>query len=71
MRLKRIKLIILLLLIFILNGCNDKNIETNINRINFNDIKFIENYNYIKKKLKISDKAKIQNFITTVNNNYY
>ncbi|KPU27682.1 hypothetical protein TR13x_03940 [Caloranaerobacter sp. TR13] len=68
---KRIKLLLVLFLIFILTSCTVKNLETNIGQIKFNDIKFVEDYNYIKKRLKLSDNAKLQNLFLTLNNDYY
>ncbi|QIB27518.1 hypothetical protein [Caloranaerobacter azorensis] len=47
---KRIKsLLVLLLIFFILTSCMVRNLETNIKQIKFNDIKFVEDYNNIKK----------------------
>ncbi|SHH70008.1 hypothetical protein SAMN02745135_01736 [Caloranaerobacter azorensis DSM 13643] len=54
MKHKKIKsLLVLLLIFFILTSCTVKNLETNIKQIKFNDIKFVEDYNNIKKKLKL------------------
>lgn len=68
---KRIKLLLVLFLIFILTSCTVKKLEANIRQIKFNDIKFIEDYNCIKKRLKLSDNTKLQNLILTLNNDYY
>lgn len=71
MQFKKNKLLLVLLPIFILTSCTAKNLEANIRQIKFNDIKFVEDYNHIKKRLKLSDNAKLQNLFLTLNNDYY
>ncbi|RKD30501.1 hypothetical protein [Thermohalobacter berrensis] len=68
---KKVNLILMLLLVFLLSSCTPKNLETDISKIKFNDIEFVEQYNNIRKRLNLTNNAKLQNLYITFDKDYY